>query len=141
MRSIWILSFAFISLNSFADTNNLRELMTPICESLGTNEGVQCVEMQRKMGQDGTYLDANGASVCALVWRWGSRSGDSPAAGNLTLSCLQQVRNKKISTEVKDTCDRNVYESQGSIATIETIRKKVDKMMSCIRKIAIPVKT
>jgi hypothetical protein len=137
MKNLLILALIFFSVNSWGDANSLRNLMSPICENLGASEGAQCVELQRKMGREGTYLDANGASICGLIWRWSSRSGDNAAAGRLVLSCLKQVSNKKISTEVKDTCDKDVYESQGSIASIQAITKKVNKMMSCLQQVAI----
>jgi hypothetical protein len=141
MRLLLGLSFLLLfCTNSWGSNNSLRELMSPICESLGTNEGAQCVELQRKMGRESTYLDSNGASICALTWRWSSRSGDSAAAGRLVLSCFEKVGNRKISDEVKATCNRSVYESQGSIASIEIVTKKINKMMTCIKEISIPVK-
>ena len=138
MKFFLSLIILFTSFTCLANTD-LREKMASTCENLGSTEGEKCVVLQRRLEKENATLDQNGAEVCALIWKWGSRGGDVQKVGDLVLSCFNQVANRTVSTEVKETCNKNVYEDQGSIASMSTINLKVNRMMSCIGKLSRPV--
>jgi hypothetical protein len=130
-------SLLFIRLPAFARTD-LSQTMANICEDLGPVQGAKCVELQREMESSNVVLDNNGAEVCALIWHWGSRNGETAPVAGLVLSCFKQVANLRISEETKDTCTESIAEVEGSIATLETIRTRVARMMSCIQQLTLP---
>ena len=87
------------------------------------------------MENSNVVLDNNGAEICSLIWHWGGRSGESAPVAELVLSCFKQVANLKITEETKDTCTESIASVEGSIATLETIRTRVGRMMSCVREL------
>jgi len=120
---------------------NLKALMQDTCENLGVTEGQECVKVQRKLESENAYLDQNSASICALVWKWGSNNSENlTTVGNLVNSCFKQLANLRINDEVRETCDKTMYIEQTSYASIETIQNEVKKMMSCLRQIGVPTR-
>jgi hypothetical protein len=134
-----VLLLCFISFPSSAATN-LASLMGSSCEKLGPTEGANCIQVQRRMEQQNDYLDENSASVCSMIWKWGSQGNDNVLAGRLVVSCFQRIANLKISAEVKDTCDHRISANSPFGPSAAVIKKRVEKMMACIKDLAIPFK-
>jgi hypothetical protein len=123
---------------AFARTD-LKPMMASTCEDLGTTRGVECVKLQRILENDNVAMDRNGADLCALIWRWGSKGAALPDVGDLVLSCFRQIANLRVSEEVKNTCNGPISDIQGSYNSIETVRDKTTRMMECIGKLGIPM--
>jgi hypothetical protein len=139
MKTGIFLGIIFYSIGALANTN-LKEIMEGTCENLGATEGARCVKLQRKLEKQNAYMDQNGASVCDLIWQWGSNNNDTKAVGNLVISCFKGIANLKISDEVKRTCNRAVYVDQGSKVPVTVIKDKVKKMMDCLKQIGVPIR-
>ena len=119
---------------------DLSSVMASVCEDLGSVRGAECIQLQRKLESNNVTMDNNGAQMCALVWRWGSRGQESTGhVGDLVLECLKQVADLKISTEVKDTCSGSIYKIQGAASSAETVDTKVKSMLGCVAELGIPV--